>query len=139
MSFDNVAHCYSQNLAQRESNRVKEKEREPHTIAPLDGHRDFILRFQLSHERHYDQIHDLMEENGCTRTVTTQDGIKRDLPHATFYLRYPGEPTNQIVLEGVAIILRKHAEIHDLVDLNPQIMVMNAQDVYLDLDMSKQP
>lgn len=139
MSVDNVVRHYKQNEAQRESNRVKEKEREPHTIAPLDGHRDFILRIQLSHECHYDQIHDLLEESGCTRTVITQDGVKRDLPHAMFYLRAQGSPTNQMVFEAVAEILNEHADLHPLDDLNPQIIVMIAQDVYLDLDVSKQP
>ena len=44
-----------------------------------------------------------------------------------------------MVFEAVAEILNEHADLHPLDDLNPQIIVMIAQDVYLDLDVSKPP
>jgi hypothetical protein len=70
----------------------------------------------------------------------TQDGVKRDLPHAMFYLRSPvTEATNQVAFKAVVHILNEHAKLHRLHDLNPQIMVMDAKDVYLSLNASKQP
>lgn len=114
--------------------------RKAFTLPTKHLQKEFIIRVQLSHEHHYDEIHKLMEDRGLSRTVTTQDGVKRDLPHAMFYLRAPTkDSTSEQVLQAVAKILDDHATQHRLENLNPQIMVMDAKDLYLKLDKGKQP
>jgi hypothetical protein len=114
--------------------------RKAFTLPTSSLHREFIIRVQLSHEHHYDDIHKLMEDSNLSRTVITQDGIKRDLPNAMFYFRSPArDTTSQQVLQAVTTILADHAKQHPLKNLNPQIMVMDAKDLYLTLDKSRQP
>ncbi|MBG8560197.1 type V toxin-antitoxin system endoribonuclease antitoxin GhoS [Pseudomonas qingdaonensis] len=139
MSVDNVVRNYQQNQAKRLLARLEEVQSGPHTLAPQAEMREFIVRVQLSHEHHYDEIHELLAEAGFARTITTQDGIRRDLPHAMFYLRTHQENTSKIVFAAVVETLEKHAKQHPLRDLNPQIMVMDAKAVYLNLDPSKHP
>jgi len=111
-------------------------DRNSNTIPTRLDSEEFIVRVQLSHERHYPQVHQLLEEARFTRTLTTQDGVLRDLPHAMFYLRTEPQVTSKAVFKTVVHILQEHAKLHHLHDLNPQIMVMDAKNVYLDLDPS---
>ncbi|WP_248800235.1 hypothetical protein [Pseudomonas sp. MWU13-2105] len=138
MSVDNVVRNYKQSQAQQLLARLEADESKSHTLAPLRDSKEFIIRIQLSHERHYDQVHELLEEAGYTRTITTHDGIQRDLPHAMFYLRHVQKITNKLVFVALTHTLEEHAKLHHLHDLNPQIIVMNADEVYLELDPSKQ-
>ncbi|MFJ4153963.1 hypothetical protein ACIPZF_04020 [Pseudomonas sp. NPDC089752] len=135
MSVDNIV---QKTLAQWLLANMEKGNGKPHTLPRRDS-KEFIVRVQLSYEHHYDQIHDLMEEAGFARTVTTQDGIRRDLPHAMFYRRTEREITNKAVFTAVTYLLEEHAKLEHLRDLNPQIMVMDAKDVYLALDASKRP
>ncbi|QXW42665.1 hypothetical protein [Pseudomonas amygdali] len=140
MSVDNVVRNYKkQSQAQQLLARLEADECMPHTLAPPRDSKEFIIRIQLSHELHYDKVHELFEEAGVTRTITTRDGIQRDLPHAMFYLRSAQKITNKVVFTALALTLEEHAKLHNLRDLNPQIMVMNANEVYLELDASKKP
>nr|WP_314579131.1 hypothetical protein [uncultured Pseudomonas sp.] len=126
-------------LAQKLLANIEAADRNPHALPTRLDSEEFIVRVQLSHERHYPQVHQLLEEARFTRTLTTQDGVQRDLPHAMFYLRTDAQVTSKAVFKTVVHILQEHAELHHLHDLNPQIMVMNAKNVYLDLDPSKRP
>lgn len=114
--------------------------RKAFTLPPNHLQKEFIIRVQLSHEHHYDGLHKLMEDSSLSRTVITQDGVKRDLPNAMFYLRaQTRDATSEQVLHAVTTILADHAKRHPLENLNPQIMVMDAKNLYLKLDKSKQP
>jgi Fe-S cluster assembly ATPase SufC len=125
-------------LAQKLLANIEAGNGNPYTLLPRLDSKEFIVRVQLSHERHYVQVHQMLEEARFARTITTQDNIRRDLPHAMFYLRTEQKVTNKAVFAVVAKLLKDHAELHRLHDLNPQIMVMDAKDVHLDLDPSKQ-
>lgn len=136
MSVDNIV---QETIARRLLATIERGNGNPHTLLPRLDSKEFIVRVQLSHEHHYNQIHALMEEAGFARTITTQDSVRRDLPHAMFYLRTAREITNKAVYAAVVHMLEEHARLQHLRDLNPQIMVMDAKDVYLDLDASKHP
>ncbi|WP_024680612.1 hypothetical protein [Pseudomonas syringae] len=138
MSVDNIVRNYKQSQAQQLLARLEADESKPHTLASPPDSKEFIIRIQLSHERHYDQVHELLEKVGVTRTITTRDGTQRDLPHAMFHLRQGQKVTNKFVFVELVNTLEEHAKLHHLHDLNPQIMVMNADEVYLELDPSKQ-
>lgn len=138
MSVDNVVRRYKQSQAQQLLARLEADESKPHTLASQTESKEFIIRIQLSHEHHYDHVHELLEEAGFARTITTRDGIQRDLPHAMFYLRHEQKITNELVFVALAKTLEEHATLHHLHGLNPQIMVMNADEVYLELNPSKQ-
>lgn len=139
MSVDNVVRHYRQSQAKELLARLEENDSKPHTLALKPGLKEFIVRIQLSHEHHYNQIHELLEKSDFSRTITTRDGFRRDLPHAMFYRSVPPETGSREVFAAVVLLLEEHAKLHSLRDLNPQILVMDAKDVYLDLDRSKHP
>lgn len=136
MSVDNVV---QKTIAQQLLATFETGNGNPHTLLPRLDSKEFIIRVQLSHEHHYDQIHELMEEAGFERTITTQDRTLRALPHAMFYKRTAPEITQKAVFTAVKLLLEEHAKLNHLHDLNPQIMVMDAKGVHLDLDPSKRP
>lgn len=77
-------------LAQKLLANIEAADRNPHALPTRLDSEEFIVRVQLSHERHYPQVHQLLEEARFTRTLTTQDGVQRDQPGGRVLAITPG-------------------------------------------------